>query len=160
MRSLYYGGGYDSDFAYVLVVAVLATFQHIAFGIRVGLARRRFGVQPPTMYAVAGHRSSASDGLLELTEEQADEFNRIQRIHQNNVEVLPMFYILLLLAGLAYPILAAASGLVWLLGRAAFAYGYGKSAEARRWGGFFHLGELGLIVLVLAWAGRLWKDSN
>jgi len=80
--SLYTGGFLTEDFGYVLIIVVLATFQHIAFGFRVGFARRRFGVQPPTMYAVAGQRSAASDGLLELSEEQADEFNRIQRIHQ------------------------------------------------------------------------------
>jgi glutathione S-transferase len=57
--------------------------------------RNTYNVQYPNLYAVPGFHK------------QADEFNRIQRSHQNYLEGVDTYVILTLLGGLKYPVVCA-----------------------------------------------------
>jgi glutathione S-transferase len=61
-----------------------------------------------------------------------DDFERIFRVHYNTLEQLPLFFIPLWLFALTVSsVWAGWLGLVWLLGRVGYTYGYYKSAEKR-----------------------------
>merc|ERR1712126_395763 len=75
-----------ADYGYVISAGVGAVFMVMWKGIRVGMARKKYGVQSPEMYS--------KDSAI---------FNCIQRAHQNTLENLPQFYFLLTMGGLSHP---------------------------------------------------------
>ncbi|KAK8393741.1 hypothetical protein O3P69_006802 [Scylla paramamosain] len=76
----------------------------------------------------------------------------MKRAHQNTLENYPTFLMLLLLGGLQHPVLSAAGGVVWCLGRIAYATGYYTGDPRKRTRGMF--GYLGLIAMLYS-TGRL-----
>ncbi|RLN97480.1 hypothetical protein BBJ28_00003736 [Nothophytophthora sp. Chile5] len=72
-------------------------------GIKVGAARKKYNVPYPQMYA-------------EKNEKNAKEFNCVQRAHQNVLENTPLFYALLATSSIYRPKIAAAAGVVRLVG--------------------------------------------
>ncbi|XP_063234058.1 glutathione S-transferase 3, mitochondrial-like [Bacillus rossius redtenbacheri] len=123
-----------SSYGYVVLVAVGSTFVLMWKGVKVGMARKKFGVPYPNMYS--------PDNTL---------FNCVQRAHQNTLENYPQFLALLLLGGLEWPVVSAVGGAVWLLGRIAYAQGYYTGDPKNRMRGSF--GYLGLFALLAA-SGR------
>jgi uncharacterized membrane protein YecN with MAPEG domain len=90
----------------VSVVAALALIEYWIFVVLAGQARGRFGVAAP---ATTGHPT----------------FERYFRVQQNTVEQLVIFLpALFLFARFASEAVAAALGLVFILGRALYARGY------------------------------------
>jgi len=91
------------------------------------------------MYADVGR----NDGTLlrELTEDDANEFNRFQRVHQNNSEILATFFVMMAIAGVAFPVYATIGGLIWVIGRGVYALGYYSATENRVYGVFFPCGR-------------------
>tara|TARA_B110000208_G_scaffold173095_1_gene216643 strand:+ start:242 stop:808 length:567 start_codon:yes stop_codon:yes gene_type:complete len=175
----YTAGVITPEFAFVIIVVNLLLLQNGIFGIIVGRARKKFGVEYPAMYATASAappavvsvdaffsepdaQGDAQGALLEkkaLTASEADDFNRVQRVHQNNCEILPGFLVNLVVAGYFFPVYAAIAGLIFLGGRTAYAIGYYKAVKLRVVGSFFHLGELvclglGIASAVLLFAGK------
>jgi hypothetical protein len=119
-----------NEYGYVFLVAVAFWVQQaVIFSIPVGLQRNKTGIKAPVMYP--------NDKLianLKLSEHQVEEYMRAQRVHQNNVEFLCMYFPIFLLSALENPTHAAAAGaLVWL-GRMVVALGYWKSVSARAYG--------------------------
>jgi len=112
------------------------------------------------MYAQAGQSIKSENTTMQLSEEGAEEFNRYQRVHQNNCEIIPTFFVMMIIAGIGFPIPAAVSGLVWVLGRHAYAWGYYQSVDKRIYGMFFHIGELALLVLCFVFAGYLFVNEE
>jgi glutathione S-transferase len=94
-----------------------------------------------------------------LSREDAEEFNRYQRAHQNHGENLPTFYALLLFAGLGYPAPTAVAGLVWIVSRHLYAIGYYRSVKSRAWGAGHYFAWLALISLCLAFAIQLLRNK-
>eukprot|EP01045_Picozoa_sp_COSAG04_P007649 COSAG04_NODE_404_length_14877_cov_7.858371_9_plen_170_part_00 len=95
------------------------------------MARRTFGVDYPNLYAYAGgehvynHKKGAGESLTPgLGQQAADDYNAVQRAHQNTVENQPLFLALLLFGSLGFPAIAAGLGLLWLLARVAYSAGY------------------------------------
>lgn len=132
----------SKETAFAGIVAIEYCLTLTWMGIRVGAARRKYGVSYPTLYARVG------DGNIK-DEKQATEYNCVQRGHQNTVENSPTFLILLLLASIGFPTYAAVAGQVWVLSRIAYFLGYCTGDPKRRNRGTF--GYLGLIsLLVLA----------
>ena len=99
--------------AYVTVIAMLALIEYLYFGVQVGGARGRTGVQAP---AVTGD----------------PEFERVYRAHQNTLEQLIIFIpALFATAYYANELYAAAAGVAFLIGRALYFRTYTKDAEKR-----------------------------
>jgi len=92
--------------ALVSIVAALALAEYGVFVILTGQARGRYGVAAP---AITGHAT----------------FERYFRVQQNTIEQLVIFLpALFMFAKFSSETLAAALGLVFILGRALYARGY------------------------------------
>ena len=123
---------------WVVVVMMLALLEYFWMSVRVGLARGRTGVEAP---AVSGN----------------EEFERYFRVHYNTMEQLVMF-----LPGIWFfalyvnELLAAAIGVVFLIGRALYAVTYVKDPASRAPGVL--LSVLSSVVLVAgALVGALYS---
>lgn len=92
-------------------------------------ARSKYNVKYPLMYSP-----------------ENQTFNCIQRAHQNTLEMYPGFLLLLMVGGLQHPRVAAVGGVVYLLGRVAFAVGYYTGEPQKRYWGMFGVG--GLLALL------------
>ncbi|MDE2355211.1 MAG: MAPEG family protein [Alphaproteobacteria bacterium] len=104
-------------------------------GLRVGRARAKYNVPAPA------------------TTGQAD-FERYFRVQANTLEWLPIFLGSLWLFAIYWSdLVAAAIGLVWIIGRFLYMTGYSKAAEAREAG--FMIQALASAVLVFGALGRL-----
>ncbi|KAK2156401.1 hypothetical protein LSH36_214g03052 [Paralvinella palmiformis] len=126
-------------YGYVLLVGTGSVFVNTWMAINVGRARRKYGVEYPKMYS-----------------DDSNEFNCIQRAHQNTLENHPTFLFFLLTGGLQYPKCSAVAGLVYVLGRIVYAKGYySGDPKNKRWGGFGHLGLLVLMGGTISFATYL-----
>jgi glutathione S-transferase len=75
-------------------------------------ARSRLNIQYPNCYAVPGHHKNA------------DEFNRVQRSHQNYLEGLDQYIAMTLLGGLKYPLACAIGSVFFFAGSILYQKGY------------------------------------
>lgn len=115
---------------YVVAVVMLALLQYTWFGIEVGRARGRFEVPAP---ATSGH----------------ENFERFFRAHQNTTEQLVVF--LPAMFACAYFVnetLAAAMGLLFVIGRLMYFRGYTNPEKSLSLG--FGLGLIANTVMILA----------
>ncbi|KAL7539071.1 hypothetical protein ACHAXR_013276 [Thalassiosira sp. AJA248-18] len=99
-------------------------------------ARKEFDVQYPNLYAVPKYHKNA------------DEFNRVQRGHQNYLEGSDSYAIMTLLGGLKHPITCAVGSVCFCIGSVLYMKGYSdtnldvkmaryKKGAAIKWIGFF-----------------------
>jgi glutathione S-transferase len=115
--------------AYVDIVTALALLQFMVFGFKVAKARGRYGVAAP---AVAGNQT----------------FERYFRVQQNTLEQLIAFLPGLYLFSHYYnPLVAAALGVIYLIGREIYAMTYVKDPKKREVG--YALTVLPMAVLIL-----------
>jgi uncharacterized membrane protein YecN with MAPEG domain len=113
---------------YVHLVAVLAIAQFLFFGIMVGRARGKYGVNAP---ATSGH----------------EMFDRAFRVQMNTLEQLVCFLPALLLADVYWSgTIIAAIGAVYIVGRFLYARSYAKDPATRGLG--FALSVLPTFVLL------------
>lgn len=125
-----------SEYGYVILVAVSSMFLLSWMALRVMAARKKFSVQYPTMY-------SDKDPM----------FNCVQRVHQNTLEGYSIFLMLLLFAGLFCPKSSAICGVIWIIGKVAYAFGYYTGDPAkRRQGAIAYLGLLPLLGMTIVHA--------
>jgi len=114
--------------AYVDIVTALAVLQFIVFGFKVGGARGRYGVKAP---AITGN----------------EIFERHFRVQQNTLEQLIAFLPgIYLFSRYFNPLVAAALGVVYLVGRELYAFTYVKDPSKRDVG--FGMTFLPLVILV------------
>jgi glutathione S-transferase len=120
--------------AYVAIVSLLALLVYFWMGLRVGGARRKSGIAAPQM---------TGDPILE----------RHIRVQANTLEWLPLFLPPLWLFALFWRTedptgaIAAAIGLVWIVGRILYALGYVADPAKR---------EMGFLIQALATAVLLF----
>ncbi|CAK8683503.1 unnamed protein product [Clavelina lepadiformis] len=127
-----------ADFGYVLLCIVYCLIMNVYLAIQVGKARKKYEVLYPTMYS-----------------DKSQMFNCIQRAHQNTLEQLPVFFITLLLVGLAYPKFAAICGAIFVTSRFSYAWGYYTGDPKKRLNGTYGMaGLLGLYVGLIYLAFR------
>lgn len=121
--------------AYVAIVSLLALLLYFWMSLQVAGARRKCGIQAPTM---------TGDPVLERT----------IRAHYNTLEWLPLFLVPLWLFAIYWSdLVAAALGVVWIVGRIIYQRGYVAAPEGRE-AGFFIQG-LAVAVLLFGALGRL-----
>lgn len=96
----------------LLCNAVLPSFVNFYLSSKVIVARKKFKIPLPNLYATPG------------VHEKADEFNRVQRGHQNIIETISDFKTNSLIAGLYYPKLVAVCGLMHCVGAMLYQVGY------------------------------------
>jgi glutathione S-transferase len=127
----------------VALVTLLALLTYIWLGFRVGAARGKSGIAAPAM---------TGDPLLERT----------IRAHYNTLEWLPIFLASMWLFAVYWnDTVAAAVGVVWIVGRILYALGYAADAAKRSTGFLIQLvatavllfGALGRILYILATVG-------
>jgi hypothetical protein len=120
---------------YVAIVTVAALLQFFWFGWQVGAARGKYNIAAP---AVSGNET----------------FERVFRVHMNTLEQLVVFLpSLWIFAFFISPIWAAASGVVYIIGRAVYARSYVKDPKGRSAGfAMSALPQLLLLLGILIWA--------
>ena len=120
------------------LIPILSTVQ----GIVVTNLRKPAKVKYPNAYATPEQIKNSKE---------AYRFNCAQRAHGNLLENMPVAIAALLFAGLFYPLASPLLGLVWVVSRVIYAYGYVTSdkpeGRGRSYGGAFWLAQLGLIGL-------------
>ena len=118
-----------SFMAYLDIVTALAVLQFIVFGFKVGAARERYGVKAP---AITGNET----------------FERLFRIQMNTLEqlivLLPGLY---LFARYFSPYVAAALGVLYLLGRELYAFTYVRDPAKRSVG--YGITFLPMVILIV-----------
>jgi uncharacterized membrane protein YecN with MAPEG domain len=113
----------------VYVVMMIALIEYFAFGLAVGRARGRYGVQAP---ATTGH----------------PDFERYYRIQMNTLEQLMVFVPSLWVFGTYVSAgWAAGLGAVFVVGRLLYFVGYSKAANKRFAG--FGISALAVTVLMI-----------
>lgn len=125
---------------FVHIVAMLAIAQYIFFGLKVGMARGKYGVKAP---ATSGH----------------DMFDRIYRVQSNTLEQLVCFLPALFVAALYWPPIAiAAIGVLYLAGRTLYWLSYVKDPSSRGTG--FMMTFVSVVLLIAAAVvGALFRSS-
>jgi glutathione S-transferase len=114
---------------YVHLVIALALLEFLYFGFAVGKARDKYAVKAP---ATAGN----------------DMFERYFRVQMNTLEQLVVFLpSIVLFAHYADPRIAAALGLVFVIGRALYFRAYTRDPGSRTLG--FALSSLPVIILLV-----------
>merc|ERR1719498_1168664 len=113
------------------------------------MARKKYGVQYPNLYAPAGHKD-------------AEKFNCVQRAHQNTLESWAMVMVTMFAVGLVYPTAAAVSGFLWVLGRFVYGFGYALGNPSFRMPGgiLSHLGDFPLQYMALKIAYNVATDAE
>ncbi|KAI3912149.1 hypothetical protein MKW92_037358 [Papaver armeniacum] len=117
------------EYGYVVLALVFYCFLNFWMAFQVGKARKKYKVFLPVMY------------VSESENKDAKLFNCVQRGHQNSLEFMPIFFVLLVLGGLQHPIISASFGIVYAVGRYFYFTGYAT--------GFF-LAMMGLGVCTIS----------
>ncbi|KAI8921458.1 hypothetical protein BC831DRAFT_515271 [Entophlyctis helioformis] len=135
------------EHAYPVGVAVASSLFVVYLSVRAGIARSKAKIPLPYMYA---ERAEAEKDPVKHV------FNCTQRSHQNMLEMYPLFLVLLSVSSIRHPTYAAVAGLIFLAGRAVYSHNYSAGhPEARKRGGFFMIGALGLIGMAVSTAVSL-----
>ncbi|KAF6717949.1 Microsomal glutathione S-transferase 3 [Oryzias melastigma] len=120
-----------SDFGYVIFTYLYSWIMMAYLAVKVGSARKKYGVKYPTMYS-----------------DKDQVFNCIQRAHQNTLEVYPQWLVFQTIAALVYPLTASVLGAIWVTSRFSYAWGYYTGDPAKRMNGAYgYIGYLGVIFL-------------
>ncbi|KAK6912368.1 Membrane-associated, eicosanoid/glutathione metabolism (MAPEG) protein [Dillenia turbinata] len=135
------------EYGYVALVLVLYVVLNYWMAFKVGAARKKYKVYYPTMYAI---ESENKDAKL---------FNCVQRGHQNSLEIMPVFFMLMILGGIRYPIACAVLGSVYLVARFFYFTGYSSGVPEKRLkiGKFNFVAIQGLIVCTILTAISLLR---
>lgn len=133
----------------ILACIVIPFFSSLYMEMLVMKARKDFNVQYPNLYATPGFHK------------QADEFNRVQRGHQNMLESWTSFTAASLLGGLKYPIAVSVFGILYGIGNILYLVGYSDTkldvttARYKKGGALKFVGFLGAVGSCISLAGSL-----
>jgi len=120
------------------LVTCLAILMYFLISFQVGKARETYGIKAP---AISGNL----------------DFERVFRVHMNTLEWMPIFLpALWLFAIYISDAIAAALGVVWIVGRALYMTGYTKAANKRGPGFAIQAGAAAILWLG-ATGGILWR---
>ncbi|KAJ6707321.1 MICROSOMAL GLUTATHIONE S-TRANSFERASE [Salix viminalis] len=102
------------------------------WGFQVGSARKKYKVPYPTLYAI---ESENKDAKL---------FNCVQRGHQNSLEMMPVFFLLMVLGGIRHPCVCASLGSLYIVTRYFYFSGYATGDPKNR----LNIGKYGFLALM------------
>lgn len=119
------------SFGYVIFTAILSQFFLIYLLINVSRARKKYNIPLPHQYT---------------TDPDKNIFNCYQRAYLNTVENYTSFMVLLFLGGQVFPVVCSLAGLLWILGRLLYAWGYYTGKPAKRANGW--PAYIGLLILL------------
>ena len=102
-------------------------------GVKVMVARRKYGIKYPKLYA------ETSDG------EAGYKFNCIQRGHQNTLENLPHTLVMCGITSIFYPATGAAFLSLWTLGKVLYFVGYSSGDPTKRHSSGGPISYIGLL---------------
>lgn len=121
-------------YALCFVPLALSWIVNLFLTFQVVRARKKYGVNYPALYAPPGHKHE-------------EKFNCIQRAHQNTLESWSMVMFTMFAVGLVYPVAAAVSGFMWVLGRFVYGFGYALGNPSYRMPGgiLSHFGDFPLM---------------
>ena len=121
----------------VLACAIAPWMLSGAMGGKVMKARKTHDIPYPNLYGSPGFHKAA------------DAFNKVQRGHQNMLEMTSFYVPASLVAGLAHPLAVAAGGLCFCIGSHQYQAGYTKEVALRNKGlGFLkYVGILTSLVV-------------
>ena len=123
---------------YTALVTCLAILFYFFTSVQVGKARSTFNIPAP---ATSGN----------------SDFERVFRVQMNTLEWMPIFLpSLWLFAFYISDVLAAALGLVWIIGRVLYLTGYSQAA-AKRGLGFGIQGAAALLLWLGALGAIIWR---
>ncbi|KAJ8753415.1 hypothetical protein K2173_019814 [Erythroxylum novogranatense] len=127
------GGGIilGRDYGYVVLVLVTYTFLNFWMAAQVGKARKKYKVAYPTLYAV------------ESENKEAKLFNCVQRGHQNSLELMPIFFVMMILGGMRHPCVSAVLGSLYVVTRYFYFTGYATGDPQNR----LNIGKYGFLAL-------------
>jgi hypothetical protein len=134
----------------IAVLVLLWVQQQLIFVIAVAVARKKSGIQPPTLYPRDSEIKS-----LNLSPADVESYMCVQRVHQNNVEFLTCYFPVMMMAMINYPTQTYYASVVVWIGRMFVALGYYSGASKRAAGAFFHFGEWYVVYLAGKFAYRL-----
>lgn len=141
-------------YGYVLLTVIVGTIVIVPTyfaDVVVPAGRSKYDIPYPNLYAVPGYHKNA------------DEFNRIQRSHQNMLETLPGFIIMILIGGLKYPIACSIHCMIYNIGCILYQIGYTNMKidvkNARHsYGGFIKwIGYIGALYCNIILIGNILK---
>lgn len=135
------------EYGYVALVLVLYCFLNFWMGMQVGKARKKYKVSFPTLYA---SESENKDAKL---------FNCIQRGHQNSLEYMAVFFVLMVLGGLRHPCICAGLGIIYIVSRFFYFKGYSTGDPAKRLsiGKYAFLALFGLLLCTISFGVSLLR---
>lgn len=103
-----------NDYCFVLLVIVYAVILNIYLTLQVSKARKEYGIKYPNLYA-----DRTIDGEI-----KANNFNQVQRSHQNVLEERDFIMLMMIINGFFHPYLAAIFGFLWVTARFIYGIGY------------------------------------
>ncbi|KAL2932805.1 Microsomal glutathione S-transferase 3, partial [Bienertia sinuspersici] len=104
------------EYGYVVLVLVFYCFFNFWMGFQVGKARKRYKVNYPILYA---SESENKDAKL---------FNCVQ----NSLEMMPVFFMLMILGGMRHPCICAGLGAFYIISRYFYFTGYSSGDPQKR----------------------------
>ena len=106
------------QYPWVMLSATAVPFvTSFIMGGKVMSARKKFNVPLPNLYAVPG------------VHDKADDFNRVQRGHQNMFETMSSVISMVLVAGLKHPLVASSCAVAYCVGNYFYLSGYADSSK-------------------------------
>ncbi|KAJ4755654.1 Microsomal glutathione S-transferase 3 [Rhynchospora pubera] len=111
---------FPKEYGYVVMVLVSYAFLNMWMSLQVGSARKKYRVPYPNLYA------------SEERNKDANLFNCVQRGHQNSLEFMPLFFALLLVSGMQYPLIVSGLGTLYIIGRFFYFKGYSSGIPDKR----------------------------